>query len=129
MGGDDRTVVHLLRHGEVYNPEGVLYGRLPGYFLSDLGQVMAERAATALANHDVTEALTRTGDDLALAHDFERRFHPAPPKIPSRRQNLVAFQHHFFLNEISFTVSRHQVIFRLSARLGDFSLGYLLMVG
>ena len=25
-----RTVVHLLRHGEVYNPEGVLYGRLPG---------------------------------------------------------------------------------------------------
>ena len=58
MGGDDRTVVHLLRHGEVYNPEGVLYGRLPGYFLSDLGQVMAERAATALANHDVTAVIS-----------------------------------------------------------------------
>ena len=40
MSGDERTVVHLLRHGEVYNPEGVLYGRLPGYVLSDLGQVM-----------------------------------------------------------------------------------------
>ena len=25
-----RTVVHLLRHGEVHNPTGVLYGRLPG---------------------------------------------------------------------------------------------------
>ena len=54
MGGDERTVVHLLRHGEVYNPEGVLYGRLPGYVLSDLGQAMAERAATALAGHDIT---------------------------------------------------------------------------
>lgn len=25
------TTVHLLRHGEVHNPEGVLYGRLHGY--------------------------------------------------------------------------------------------------
>ena len=40
---DDRTVVHLLRHGEVHNPEKVLYGRLPGYKLSDLGHRMAVR--------------------------------------------------------------------------------------
>jgi broad specificity phosphatase PhoE len=53
MAGD-RTVVHLLRHGEVYNPEGVLYGRLPGYYLSDLGKEMAVRAADALAGNDVT---------------------------------------------------------------------------
>ena len=50
----DRTVVHLLRHGEVFNPEGVLYGRLPGYYLSDLGKQMAVRAADALAGHDVS---------------------------------------------------------------------------
>jgi len=49
-----RTVVHLLRHGEVFNPEKVLYGRLPGYYLSDLGQEMAVRAAEALADHDVS---------------------------------------------------------------------------
>jgi broad specificity phosphatase PhoE len=49
-----RTVVHLLRHGEVFNPEGVLYGRLPGYRLSELGEQMAERAADALADRDVT---------------------------------------------------------------------------
>ena len=48
-----RTVVHLLRHGEVHNPEGVLYGRLPGYNLSDLGREMADRAAEALARRDV----------------------------------------------------------------------------
>lgn len=44
-----KTVVHLMRHGEVYNPEGVLYGRLPGYELSDLGHQMAKRVADWLA--------------------------------------------------------------------------------
>jgi broad specificity phosphatase PhoE len=47
------TVVHLLRHGEVHNPQKVLYGRLPGYRLSDLGERMAERAAEWFAGHDV----------------------------------------------------------------------------
>ncbi|MFP5335354.1 MAG: histidine phosphatase family protein [Actinomycetes bacterium] len=50
-----RTTVHLLRHGEVHNPEGVLYGRLPGYRLSELGVEMAERVAEHLlgGGHDV----------------------------------------------------------------------------
>jgi broad specificity phosphatase PhoE len=39
------TVVHLLRHGEVHNPNHVLYGRLPGYHLSANGQMMADAAA------------------------------------------------------------------------------------
>jgi broad specificity phosphatase PhoE len=48
------TVVHVLRHGEVFNPDKVLYGRLPGYRLSELGVQMAKAAAAALAEHDVT---------------------------------------------------------------------------
>ena len=43
------TTIHLMRHGEVHNPTGVLYGRLPGYHLSDRGQQMAERVAAHLA--------------------------------------------------------------------------------
>ncbi|MDT0165395.1 histidine phosphatase family protein [Actinotalea sp. AC32] len=43
------TTVHLLRHGEVHNPAGVLYGRLEGYRLSERGQAMAERVAAHLA--------------------------------------------------------------------------------
>lgn len=39
------TTVHVLRHGEVHNPEGILYGRLPDYHLSDLGRRMADGAA------------------------------------------------------------------------------------
>jgi broad specificity phosphatase PhoE len=53
-----RTVVHLLRHGEVHNPQGVLYGRLPGFRLSELGEQMAERAAEALADRDVTHVIS-----------------------------------------------------------------------
>ena len=33
-----RTTIHLMRHGEVHNPEGVLYGRLLGYHLSALSR-------------------------------------------------------------------------------------------
>jgi broad specificity phosphatase PhoE len=44
----------MMRHGEVHNPAKVLYGKLPGYQLSTLGQQMAKAAATALSGHDVT---------------------------------------------------------------------------
>jgi broad specificity phosphatase PhoE len=48
------TVVHLVRHGEVDNPDRILYGRLPGYRLSAAGEVMAAKAAAFLAGRDVT---------------------------------------------------------------------------
>jgi broad specificity phosphatase PhoE len=49
----DMTVVHLLRHGEVDNPSGVIYGRLPGYHLSANGRAMAEAAAGYFAERPV----------------------------------------------------------------------------
>jgi broad specificity phosphatase PhoE len=49
-----KTTVHVLRHGEVYNPSKVLYGRLPDFHLSELGKQMAKAAAEALAQNDVT---------------------------------------------------------------------------
>jgi len=47
------TIVHLVRHGEVANPSGVLYGRIPGFHLSADGQVMAKAAADFLAGRDI----------------------------------------------------------------------------
>jgi broad specificity phosphatase PhoE len=47
------TIVHLLRHGEVHNPQGVLYGRLPGYHLSETGRQMAAAAADFFAERPV----------------------------------------------------------------------------
>ncbi|HEV7169078.1 MAG TPA: histidine phosphatase family protein [Micrococcaceae bacterium] len=43
-----RVTVHLLRHGEVYNPSGVLYGRLPEFHLSERGRAMAVMVAEHL---------------------------------------------------------------------------------
>jgi broad specificity phosphatase PhoE len=70
-----RTVVHLLRHGEVHNPTKVLYGRMADFHLSDLGREMAVRAAEALAARDVTlvvasplDRAQETAEPIAAAH-------------------------------------------------------------
>lgn len=48
-----KTIVHLVRHGEVANPAGLLYGRLADFHLSENGKVMAKAAAGYLAGRDV----------------------------------------------------------------------------
>ncbi|MGW0735855.1 histidine phosphatase family protein [Streptomyces sp. NPDC002851] len=72
------TVVHLMRHGEVHNPEGILYGRLAGYHLSELGRQMADRVAEHLADRDVThvgasplERAQETATPIAKAHGLD----------------------------------------------------------
>lgn len=47
------TIVHLLRHGQVENPSGVLYGRLPDFHLSEIGQQMAQRMGEYTADFDL----------------------------------------------------------------------------
>jgi broad specificity phosphatase PhoE len=72
-----RTVVHLLRHGEVYNPSGILYGRLPGFHLSEHGHNQAEIVAKALADADITvvhasplQRAQETAAPVVAAHDL-----------------------------------------------------------
>jgi broad specificity phosphatase PhoE len=80
-GQDDRTtVVHLLRHGEVHNPDGILYGRLPGYNLSDLGTRMALRVAETLAERGVTHL---------VASPLERAQQTARPLADRLGQDIV----------------------------------------
>jgi len=73
----ERTVVHLMRHGEVHNPTGVLYGRLPDFHLSDRGREMAELVGAHLSDHDVTVVVAspldraqETATPIASAHDL-----------------------------------------------------------
>lgn len=47
-------LIHLVRHGEVHNPERILYGRIPGYHLSELGHQMAQLASASLASRPIT---------------------------------------------------------------------------
>ena len=53
----ERTVVHLVRHGEVDNPKGLLYGRLPDYHLSERGRAQAQAVADWLAQRNVTHVV------------------------------------------------------------------------
>ena len=49
----EKTIVHVMRHGEVYNPEKILYGRLPDYHLSERGRAQAQAVADWLALRDI----------------------------------------------------------------------------
>ena len=67
-----------MRHGEVYNPEGILYGRLPGFHLSDLGQQMAVQVANTIKDRDIVavwasplERAQQTATPLAEAKGLE----------------------------------------------------------
>jgi broad specificity phosphatase PhoE len=72
------TVVHLLRHGEVHNPDGILYGRATGFHLSERGRKMAERVAERIGDRDITylassplERAQETAAPLAAARGLE----------------------------------------------------------
>ncbi len=75
-----QTTVHLLRHGEVHNPEGVLYGRLPGFHLSELGQQMARRVAASIGDRDITHI---------VASPLERAQETARPMALARSVDIV----------------------------------------
>jgi broad specificity phosphatase PhoE len=70
----NKTLVHVMRHGEVFNPEKVLYGRLPGYKLSELGLRMADRAAQHFQNNDLA---------LIVSSPLERAQQTAAPTANS----------------------------------------------
>ena len=76
-GGITGTV-HLVRHGEVENPKGIIYGRLPGYNLSERGQRQAAGAARRLADADAgaiwsspLERAQETATAIAIHHAME----------------------------------------------------------
>ena len=72
------TTIHLVRHGEVENPKGVIYGRLPGYNLSERGLRQAEAAAEHLADRDIgaiwaspLERAQETAQAISRHHSIE----------------------------------------------------------
>jgi broad specificity phosphatase PhoE len=52
------TTIHLVRHGEVHNPQGIFYGRLPRFGLSATGRAQAEAARDFLATRPWTALYT-----------------------------------------------------------------------
>jgi broad specificity phosphatase PhoE len=74
------TTVHLVRHGEVHNPDGILYGRIPGFRLSERGQKQALVVAEHLRDRDVTHV---------VCSPLERARQTAAPIADSHRIDLT----------------------------------------
>ncbi len=75
VASDIETIVHVLRHGEVHNPKGILYGRLSGFGLSVTGQAQAQAVARSLRDHDIAlvvasplQRAQETADPIATQH-------------------------------------------------------------
>ena len=73
----EQTRVHVVRHGEVHNPTGILYGRLPDFHLSATGAAQANAVAAALADRDIAaviasplERAQETAGPIAARHDL-----------------------------------------------------------
>lgn len=49
------TILYIIRHGEVHNPKGILYGRLPRFPLSTRGRLSIEKAAEQLQKEGIDE--------------------------------------------------------------------------
>ncbi len=64
------TTIHLVRHGEVFNPQKILYGRLPGFVLSEAGARQAKVTAEFLADRDIA---------VVVASPLERARQTAAP--------------------------------------------------
>ncbi len=73
-----KTIVHLLRHGEVHNPTGILYGRIPGFRLSATGERQALTVAEYLRENDIVHVVAspldraqQTATPIAASHRLE----------------------------------------------------------
>lgn len=112
-----QRTLHLVRHGKVHNPKDVIYGRLPGFKLSELGQRQARSAAEYLAHRDVTsiwssplERAQETAEIIAEPHGLpvvtEERLIESGTTLEGVGRNLWAF------------VSSPRVLWRIRNPLG-----------
>lgn len=77
------ALVHLVRHGEVTNPENIVYGSLPGYGLSTLGLEQARKVGRYLGPRPLVaiwssplERSLRTAEEIAARSGVPVRVAP-----------------------------------------------------
>lgn len=80
-----QVTVHLLRHGEVFNPDGVLYGRLPEFHLSERGRAMADM----VAEHFVAQAVDGVAPVYLVASPLTRAQETAQPTAAALGLEIV----------------------------------------
>lgn len=85
MTSPSPTRITFVRHGHVHNPDNVIYGRLPGFELSDGGRQQAQAAAEALRAESIvaffSSPLLRARQTMEILHQY----HPDIPTHISER--------------------------------------------
>lgn len=105
------TYITFVRHGQVHNPERVIYGRLPGFRLSELGERQAAAAAAALRGVPLSVVFS---SPLLRAQQTAKVLLAERQDVPLRTSDLI--------NEVSF-VSEGQPIASMVSRNWDLYTG------
>ncbi len=87
------THITFIRHGQVYNPEKVVYGRLPGFPLSKLGERQVQAAAEALREVPVAAVFS---SPLLRAQQTARLLLAERPEVPLYTSELLNEVRFFF---------------------------------
>lgn len=109
------TLIHLVRHAEVHNPDRVWYGRLPGFLLSERGLRQAEALREYFRDHDLAavyssplDRAVQTAEPIARAHGLQVKIEPdiieSETRLQGKPGNLRLFRNpmnlRFFLNPL-----------------------------
>ncbi len=104
-----QTVIYLVRHGDVHNPDGVFYERLPGFYLSELGITQAHTLGKFLSDKKISaiyasplERTNQTADIIAsyqhglnVIHD-KRLLEVSSVKRGQKQADLAAERWNFY---------------------------------
>ena len=104
-----QTVIYLVRHGDVHNPDGVFYERLPGFYLSELGITQAHTLGKFLSDKKISaiyasplERTHQTADIIAsyqhglnVVHD-KRLLEVSSVKRGQKQADLAAERWNFY---------------------------------
>jgi len=91
------TIIHLIRHGEVHNPQHILYGRMPRFRLSRCGSEQAAAAAAYLRDRPLAAVISsprlrarQTAAAIARPHNLPVRLSALADEIRSPHQGRTA---------------------------------------
>jgi broad specificity phosphatase PhoE len=85
-----KTILYLVRHGEVHNPDRVIYGRLPGFPLSERGRRQAHKLGKFLSSREVTAIYA---SPLARAQETASIVSSYVENLPVVREELLLEVH------------------------------------
>jgi broad specificity phosphatase PhoE len=73
-----KTIIYLVRHGEVHNPDKIFYGRIPGFMLSETGRKQARDLGKFLSGKKISAIYSSPLERTRETASFIASFHDVP---------------------------------------------------